>query len=204
MTLKVQDLAVERGGVTLLSGVTFDVQPGGALILRGANGIGKTSLLRSLAGLQPVSRGVVEADADEIAYASHADGVKAALSVQENLQFWAEVYGQPFNTDVLDWFDLTELVNRAAGTLSAGQKRRLGLARLGVIGRKILLLDEPTVSLDAESVRRFSQFLKEQHLAKGGIAVVATHIELGLEAPELALEQFITRADTAISDEAFL
>ncbi|MGG6497523.1 UNVERIFIED_CONTAM: ATP-binding cassette domain-containing protein, partial [Bacteroidetes bacterium 56_B9] len=80
--------------------------------------------------------------------------------------------------------------DRPAGTLSAGQSRRLGLARLGVIGRPVLLLDEPTVSLDAGSVARFAEWLRERHLRQGGLAVIATHVPLGLDAPELDLGRF--------------
>jgi heme exporter protein A len=128
--------------------------------------------------------------ADSAAYASHADGIKAALSVVENLRFWADLYARPFEDGVLDDFDLRALAGRPAGTLSAGQSRRLGLARLGVIGRPILLLDEPTVSLDAASVARFATWLRDRHLGQGGLAVIATHVPLGLDAPELDLARF--------------
>jgi heme exporter protein A len=204
MTLSVKDVAVERGGLPILSDVNFEVAPGTALILRGPNGVGKTTLLRALAGLQPVLAGRVSYDEGEGAYASHADGVKTALSVKENLEFWAAIYGQTVSPDIYDWFDLSSLIDRSAGTLSAGQKRRLGLARLGVIKQKVLFLDEPTVSLDAESVRRFAKFLVNEHLGRGGIAVIATHVDLGIDAPELSLEQFVASQTSAGADEAFL
>ncbi len=203
--LRVSDLAVARGGVPVLEGVSIKVEPGAALVLRGPNGVGKTTLLRTLAGLQPALSGTVEFPEDTGAYASHADGIKAQLSVVENLTFWAEVYGQPVPESVFDAFDLTELRDRLAGTLSAGQKRRLGLARLGVIGRKVLFLDEPTVSLDGFSVKMFARWLRDDHLAAGGLAVIATHIDLGLEAPELELSPFRAAQDAGGgSDEAFL
>lgn len=205
MELVVTDLGCARGGVPLLQGVNFRLQEGEALVLRGANGIGKTTLLRTLAGLQPPLGGTIDCPEDQSAYASHADGIKAQLTVRENLDFWASVHGTEVHEDVFQAFDLVELRDRFAGTLSAGQKRRLGLARLGVIGRKILFLDEPTVSLDRFSVKLFADFLKEQHLAKGGIAVIATHIDLGLEAPEIDLEPFRAAYDAGgSSDEAFL
>jgi heme exporter protein A len=204
--LRVEGLAVARGGVAVLDGLSFTVEPGAALILRGPNGAGKTSLLRVLAGLAKPLAGRVEMLPESAAFASHADGIKAALSVRENLRFWADLYAQPWAEGVLDDFDLRSLAHRAAATLSAGQSRRLGLARLGVIGRPLLLLDEPTVSLDAASVARFAGWLREKHLAKGGLAVIATHVPLGLDAPELDLSRF--RADpTAVgqgSDGAFL
>ncbi len=191
----------------VLTGVSFDVAAGQVLILRGPNGVGKTTLLRTLVGLQSEQDGTVEYPEEQGAYASHADGIKAALSVTENLTFWADVYGQRDVSlaEVLQTFDLTDLRDRMGGTLSAGQKRRLGLARLAVIGRKVLFLDEPTVSLDGASVRLFAGWLQSQHLAQGGCAVIATHIDLGLDAPELDLTPF--KADLAAgggSDEAFL
>lgn len=199
--LRVRDAACARGGVTLLEGVTFDVAEGQALILRGPNGVGKTTLLRSLAGLQPLVSGTVEMPAEEAAYASHADGIKAALTVDENLRFWADVYARDVPDAVYGQFDLAGLRDRMAGTLSAGQKRRLGLARIGVIGRKVLFLDEPTVSLDGFSVRLFADYLRDVHLAAGGVAVIATHIDLGLEAPTLALDGFLPVPDERVPDQ---
>ena len=204
MNLSVENLDVARGGLPVLTGVSFGVATGSALILRGPNGSGKTTLLRTLAGLQPPIAGRVSYPENEGAYSSHADGVKAALSVSENLAFWADVYGNALSDDVFDWFDLGGLRDRSAGTLSAGQKRRLGLARLGVIGRKVLFLDEPTVSLDTFSVKLFANFLRDQHLAKGGIAVIATHIDLGLDAPELDIGGFAAVPEALDIDEAFL
>ncbi len=203
--LQVRDLAVARGGRTVLEGLTFDLSAGEALILRGANGVGKTTLLRTLAGLQDPVAGTCTYPEDTAAYASHADAVKTALTVRENLSFWANVYGNAVPDAVWDQFDIRDLQDRFAGTLSAGQKRRLGLARLGVIGRKVLFLDEPTVSLDGFSVKLFVDYLRAEHLEKGGVAVIATHIDLGLDAPTLDLDGFAATAGQASdSDEAFL
>jgi heme exporter protein A len=203
--LSVENLACARGGVPVLEGVSFAVPAGEALILRGPNGIGKTTLLRALAGLQPAIAGTVDYTEDEGAYASHADGIKTALTVTENLKFWADVHGAPLPDDILTTFDLADLRDRLGGTLSAGQKRRLGLARLGVIGRKVLFLDEPTVSLDGFSVKLFADWLQNKHLAAGGVAVIATHIDLGIAAPELDLPPFKAAHDAGGgSDEAFL
>lgn len=202
--LRVSDLSCARGGTVVLEGVSFAVDAGKALILRGANGIGKTTLLRTLAGLQPPVAGQIDFPEDSGAYASHADGIKAALTVRENLSFWADIYRTDMPDDVLDRFDLSQLTERLGGTLSAGQKRRLALARLAIIGRKVLFLDEPTVSLDGFSVKRFAAWLEEVHLAQGGVAVMATHIDLGLTAPELDLTDYRARPAAGGADEAFL
>ena len=202
MVMDVRDLSVARGGVTVLEGVSFALEPGQILVLRGANGIGKTTLLRTLAGLQPPVAG--EVTGDEIAYAGHADGLKAGLTVTENLTFWAEINGMAGIDVALEAMNLTDLRRRRAGDLSAGQKRRLGLARLLVTGRAVWLLDEPTVSLDAASVALFVAVLRA-HLAQGGSALIATHIDLGLqEARELDLTPFraVQRNDGAF-DEVF-
>jgi heme exporter protein A len=203
--IAVEALAVERGGVPVLEGLSFDVAPGAALVIRGPNGVGKTTLLRVLAGLQAPLEGRIGMAPDAAAYASHADGVKATLTVRENLAFWADLYGQRLDDGVFAAFDLERLADRMAGTLSAGQKRRAGLARLAVIGRRVLLLDEPTVSLDSASVALFAGWLREVHLARGGVAVIATHIDLGLDAPVFDLTPYRATADArGGSDEAFL
>ena len=135
----VSGLCVARGGLAVLEGVGFTLSPGALLILRGANGAGKTTLLRVLAGLQQAVSGRVEVDFDDVAYAGHADGLKATLTVAENLQFWADVHGQSGIEAALDAMNLGSLADRRAADVSAGQKRRLGLARLAVTGRKVWL-----------------------------------------------------------------
>ncbi|MCA0919669.1 heme ABC exporter ATP-binding protein CcmA [Pseudooceanicola nanhaiensis] len=206
MSLTITDLAIARGGIPVLRGLSFSLAAGEALILRGPNGIGKTTLLRTIAGLQPPLAGEISADRELIAYAAHADGIKATLSVEENLRFWAAIYGTGDITPALEGFDLTKLTDRPAGGLSAGQKRRLGLARLMVTGRPIWVLDEPTVSLDVASVALFAQAV-QRHLAGGGMALIATHIDLGLDAQVLDVTPFKARAPLRGEDdfdEAFL
>ena len=183
-----------RGGIKVLEGVCFALEPGQALVLRGPNGIGKTTLLRTVAGLQPPVSGLVEMAADNHVYAGHADGLKATLSVEENLSFWAHVFGNKDVSDALSAFQLTSLSDRPAGALSAGQKRRLGLARLLVTGRPLWLLDEPTVSLDRDAVAMFAEVIRA-HLSRGGAALMATHIDLGIkEASTLDLAPFRAKA----------
>lgn len=193
MLLSVEGLAVARGGVALLEGLTFALAAGEALVLRGPNGIGKTTLLRAVAGLQPALHGRVDLPPEGAAYAGHADGLKATLTVTENLAFWARVYGQRDIAPAIAAMDLGALEDRPAQNLSAGQKRRLGLARLLVTGRRLWLLDEPTVSLDSASVAMFAAAVRA-HLAAGGAALMATHIDLGLaEAGTLDLGPFRAR-----------
>ena len=203
--LTVTDLAVARGGVPLLEGVSFALAPGQALVLRGPNGAGKTSLLRVLAGLQPALEGRVEVEGDSLTYAAHADGIKSMLTVAENLAFWAQVHGVSGGVSAaLEAMNLGALRDRRGADLSAGQKRRLGLARLMVTGRSLWLLDEPTVSLDAGSVGLFGAMLRG-HLGQGGAAVLATHIDLGLpEARELDIGAYRARPRARGGfDEAF-
>ncbi|MDG2340965.1 MAG: heme ABC exporter ATP-binding protein CcmA [Paracoccaceae bacterium] len=189
MAMQVNNLAVSRGGVLVLEGITFRLDAGQALILRGPNGSGKTTLLRTLAGLQPAAGGTVDCDPESIAYAAHSDGLKQMLTVRENLEFWSSAFGTKSIEQAVDRFLLEPLLGRYAGALSAGQKRRLGLARLLVTERPIWLLDEPTVSLDVETVARFGDTIKT-HLADGGSALMATHIDLGLNVEVLDVSPF--------------
>lgn len=192
MTLIVRDLSIARGGVPVLEGLNFSLEPGRVLVVRGPNGIGKTTLLRTLAGLQPPVRGQIEGAEDTVAYAGHSDGLKPTLSVTENLTFWASVFGAGSIAPALAAYELTELQARHAGNLSAGQKRRLGLARLLVTGRPVWVLDEPTVSLDVSAVGMFADAVRA-HVAQGGSALIATHIDLKLEADLLDVGPFRAR-----------
>lgn len=208
MMLEVVDLSVARGGVPVLAGVSFRLDPGAALVLRGPNGAGKTTLLRTVAGLQPALSGEIRgAPGDVVAYAGHADGLKSMLSVAENLQFWADLFGHRGGiSPALQAYGLETLAARRAGQLSAGQKRRLGLARLMVTGRPVWVLDEPTVSLDDASVGRFVAVMRA-HLAAGGAALMATHIDLRMDtARELDVSGFAAPPEASLgaSDEAFL
>lgn len=204
MELVVRDLVCARGGVTVLAGVGLHLMPGQALVLRGPNGIGKTTLLRTIAGLQPAISGYLGLPPDSVAYGAHSDGLKAMLSVGENLAFWAAIYGGGPVDPALAAYGLTALADRPAKNLSAGQKRRLALARILVAARWLWVLDEPTVALDADAVAMFAAALKA-HLNAGGAALIATHIDLGLDAETLDLSRFRAVGSAAAQgfDEAF-
>lgn len=202
--LRVTGLACARGGLRVLEGVHLQLEPGRVLVLRGPNGVGKTTLLRTIAGLQPPLAGEISMPPESLAYAGHADGVKPTLSVAENLEFWAAVHGTRGIADALDGLALADLARRPARNLSAGQKRRLGLARLLVTGRPCWLLDEPTVSLDAASVALFAGVVA-RHLVAGGMALIASHVDLGLSGAEtLDLAPFRALAPVAeAADDPF-
>ena len=180
MTISAKLLSVSRGGINLLEGLNIELNSGQAGILHGPNGVGKTTLLRALAGLQPIESGKIEYSIDDVCYSGHADGVKPTLTVRENLEFWADIFGNHSIIEAAEQFMISDFLDLKVGTLSAGQKRRVGLSRLGLTGRSIWLLDEPTVSLDQTSVSIFENIIKD-HLLKNGCALIATHIDLGLE-----------------------
>jgi heme exporter protein A len=199
MTVKATNISCTRGLRQVLQDVSFVLEPGGCLILRGPNGVGKSTLLRALAGLGPITCGTLGIDTDEIAYSGHLDAVKFQLTVAENLSFWAGIYGTDMTTEVITRFGLTQLKDRLAANLSAGQKRRLGLARMTLSGRNIWLMDEPTTSLDTEHTALIAASISE-HCANGGIAILSTHLDLDIPtATTLDLAQFIPTIDTNTS-----
>ena len=206
MAISVKSLSVSRGGINLLEGLNIELNSGQAGILHGQNGVGKTTLLRTLAGLQPIESGKIEYSIDDVCYSGHADGVKPTLTVRENLEFWADIFGHHSISETAEQFMISDFLDLKVGTLSAGQKRRVGLSRLGLTGRSIWLLDEPTVSLDQTSVSIFENIIKD-HLLKNGCALIATHIDLGLEdsAKIIDLSKYQPQlGKLSRSDEAFV
>jgi len=197
MQLSADNLACSRGGREVFRGLSFSLNAGEALMVTGRNGAGKSSLLRLIAGLVPMSAGGLdlaggepEATIGEQAhYIGHQDAVKPSLSVRENLNFWAAFLGsgRPAIDPALEAVDLAPLADLPAAFLSAGQRRRLSIARLVAVRRAIWLLDEPTSALDAPSQTRLAGLMRD-HLAGGGIIVAAAHGPIGLErARELKL-----------------
>lgn len=206
--LTVRDLACIRGGRVLFSGLGFDLAPGGLLLLTGPNGVGKSSLLRVLAGLLPQAAGTIGFGdgADRIAYLGHGDGLKPLATVTETLAFWNamnsahdSVARAQATERAMALFGLSPLADLPCRYLSAGQRRRVGLARVAASGAGLWLLDEPTTALDDEGVRAFDAALAD-HRGAGGLAVAATHLKLGgTDAAALALEDFAAR-DFAVPD----
>ena len=187
--LSVDALTLVRGGRVILTDLSFDVAPGEALLVRGPNGAGKSSLLMALAGLLDREGGRIEhARPDReasahahIHYVSQTPAIKSGLSVYENLRFWADVFGAK-GADIasaLTRAGLGGLDGIDAGLLSTGQTRRLALARLVAVSRSLWLLDEPTNALDASGAAWVAE-LVSTHLAGGGMAVIATHLEVPL------------------------
>ena len=196
MELQAEGLTCSRGGREVFRNISFKVAAGEALIVTGRNGAGKSSLLRMIAGLVRVAAGRLSLNggktdmpiAEQAHYLGHQDALKTSLTVVENLQFWTRFLGSrsDFNS-ALELLDLAPLADLPAAYLSAGQRRRLSIARIVAVSRPLWLLDEPTSALDAPSQSRLSEIMRN-HLTVGGIIVAAAHGPIGLErARELKL-----------------
>lgn len=193
--LEIDNLALRRGGRRLFQGLNLTLGAGEAAALTGPNGAGKTSLLRAIAGLVAAEAGTIGfgdldpdlARSDHIHLAGHQDGQKPARTVGEELAFWTLWTGGTTASakTAADTLELTSLLDLEVRRLSAGQRRRLALARLLAAPRGLWLLDEPLSPLDAEWRLRFGAMMGE-HLAAGGMVVAAVHDPLPI--PARALE----------------
>jgi heme exporter protein A len=212
MRMQARDLAASRGGETLFENLSFDVSSSECLIVKGPNGSGKSTLIRTLAGLLPKDAGEVILSVEGVAqpnpaeachYLGHRNAMKRELTVEENLIFWKRLFGD-FDggegvspQDAADQLGLGALLHLPFGYLSAGQQRRMAMARLLTAWRPVWLLDEPTASLDVQSEALFAGLMRA-HLARGGLIIAATHQPLGLETvQEIELTGFVFREDAA-------
>ncbi len=206
MRLSGRGVRCVRGGREVFSGLDFEASSGEAVAVTGPNGAGKTSLLRLIAGLLTMADGSIdlwggEAELtlpEQAHYLGHRDALKPALSVMENLCFWRDFLGgaafdaaenlatESLATESLAAVGLDHAVRLPAAYLSAGQRRRLSIARLLAVRRPIWLLDEPTSALDAAGQSLFATLMGD-HLSRGGLIVAATHAPLGLAARELRI-----------------
>ena len=191
-----QGLRCIRGGREIFSGLSFDIPAGGALAVTGANGAGKSSLLRMMAGLLPIAEGTAALEggeddlplAEQAHYLGHRDALKPSLTVLENLEFWRDFLGGAAGDEEasLEKVGLSHAARLPAGFLSAGQRRRLSIARLLAVSRPVWLLDEPTSALDTKGQAMIAGVMAD-HLRNGGIILAATHGPLGISAPELRI-----------------
>jgi heme exporter protein A len=199
MRLYAVDLACHRGGRDVFAGLSFAVASGEVLTVTGRNGAGKSSLLRTIVGLVRLAQGKLGLEggdpeltiAEQAHYLGHQDALKPSLTAAENLRFWTDFLGTQA-VDIhpaLSAVGLDELADLPAAYLSAGQRRRLSIARLVAVKRPIWLLDEPTSTLDASAQHRLAGLMRT-HLSEGGLIMAATHGGIELEgARELRLAE---------------
>jgi heme exporter protein A len=190
MQLIADNLACNRGGREVFAGLSFTLPAGEALVVTGRNGAGKSSLLRVIAGLVRAAGGRLQLEGggpeatigEQAHYVGHQDAVKPSLTVHENLKFWTQYLGAGGAAieTALEAVDLAPLTDLPAAYLSAGQRRRLSIARLVAVQRPLWLLDEPTSALDVPSQNRLADLMR-RHLASGGMIVAAAHGPIGLE-----------------------
>lgn len=196
MRLSGNGLRCVRGGREVFSGLDVAAESGHAVAITGPNGAGKTSLLRLLAGLLAMEGGSISLEGgdpeltlpEQAHYLGHRDALKPALMVRENLSFWRDFLGggKSDESDALAAVGLDHVAHLPAAYLSAGQRRRLSIARLLAVKRPVWLLDEPTSALDVTGQAAFAAIMTG-HLAGGGIILAATHTPLGIDTQELRI-----------------
>ncbi|MEO9970184.1 MAG: heme ABC exporter ATP-binding protein CcmA [Hyphomonadaceae bacterium] len=192
INLQCSEVACARGGVLVVGGVSFELSGGEALLIYGANGAGKSSLLGAISGRLPLSQGELNwyhenealtqrQAALGVAMLAHDGATKPGLTVSENLRFWCSIYDKPKGdiASVVKEVKISGLEHRRTATLSAGQKRRLSFARILLANRPVWLLDEPTASIDDAGKADISAMI-ESHSARGGLAIIATHEALDI------------------------
>ena len=198
MRIFAQNLSVKRGEELIFTDVSFELSPTESLTISGPNGVGKSTLLRALAGLLPIDSGTFEIKTDSkeakpnaeyCHYIGHKNAMKAELTVLENLNFWQRTMAQEDIVDddlimspeaAVELLGLSHTLDLPFGFLSQGQRRRIALAKLFVSYRPVWLLDEPTAALDKASSDNFAD-ITNSYLEKGGIVIAATHVPLGFK-----------------------
>lgn len=206
LRLSVNNLACDRGERRIFSGVSFALLPGDALVVTGRNGAGKSTLLELLAGrLRPAAGEVLLAEAGDrtlpecLHYVGHRDALKSALTAQENLAFARDFLGDPAlePREALEAVGLAHAARLPVAYLSAGQRRRIALARLLVAHRPLWLLDEPTSALDTASQENLLR-LMEEHRGRGGMVIATTHAPLSLaDAKTIRIERAAAQSEAS-------
>lgn len=197
LKLTIDGVRCQRGDRVLFEGFSLVISSGEIVVLNGPNGVGKSSLLRIIAGLLPAKNGSVQLSTGKEVFAcvgeythflAHQNALKSSLSVEENLNFWRDFTHAPglSAAEAMEEMELPHLLKLPSGVLSAGQKRRLAFARLLVAKRPLWLLDEPTAALDHEADVLVGQLIS-RHVESGGLVVAATHLPLQLGLPEASI-----------------
>lgn len=177
MLLSLEQFVSVRSKRALFAPLNVVLNAGGLIVIKGANGSGKTTLLRTLAGLMPSYQGRITFTNKDVAplYVAHHDALFADITVHEHIVFWQKLHGQKSGADILGHLNLEQVAHKKAQHISAGQKRRLSLARLLIAPATMWLLDEPQTNLDAEGQNVLSALIT-QHRQKGGGVMMASHL----------------------------